>query len=433
MPDTTRRLRRTVPAIIVVGTLVGFVAVFAIWAKRQLLETETWTETSSELLADAEIQDAVATFLVDALFSSVDVEAKLASALPRELKPLAGPAAGGVRELADRAAHEAVKNPRVQGLWEEANSKAHAKLLTIVEDESDFVTQDDGTVSLELGTVVEQVGSSVGVDVTGKVPDEVSQIKVLEGDQLEEAQDLVTLLRDLAYGLTALALALYGIAIYLARGWRREALRACGFGFVAIGVLVLVGRSLAGGAVVGTLATTAAVEPAANSTWSIGTSLLYAGGVAMVGYGIAIIAGAWLAGPGSMASAIRREITPVLRERVVGYAVLLAIVVLVLWWSPTEGTRRLVPSLILLALLMIGFEALRRQAIRDFPDDDMARARERWRGRLAHARDSLRGRGAHPSGETDRLARLERLARLHESGRLDDAEFEHEKQRLLSS
>lgn len=433
MPDTTRRLRRTVPAIIVVGTLVGFVAVFAIWAKRQLLETETWTETSSELLADAEIQDAVATFLVDALFSSVDVEAKLASALPRELKPLAGPAAGGVRELADRAAHEAVKNPRVQGLWEEANSKAHAKLLTIVEDESDFVTQDDGTVSLELGTIVEQVGSSVGVDVTGKVPDEVSQIKVLEGDQLEEAQDLVTLLRDLAYGLTALALALYGIAIYLARGWRREALRACGFGFVAIGVLVLVGRSLAGGAVVGTLATTAAVEPAANSTWSIGTSLLYEGGVAMVGYGIAIIAGAWLAGPGSMASAIRREITPVLRERVVGYAVLLAIVVLVLWWSPTEGTRRLVPSLILLALLMIGFEALRRQAIRDFPDDDMARARERWRGRLAHARDSLRGRGAHPSGETDRLARLERLARLHESGRLDDAEFEHEKQRLLSS
>jgi hypothetical protein len=428
-----RRLRRTVLAIIVVGTLVGFLAVFAIWAKRQLLETDTWTETSSELLADPDIQDAVATFLVDALFQSVDVEAQLEKALPKQAKPLAGPAAGGLRELADRGAHEAVKNPRIQQLWEQANRNAHTQLLAIVEGNSDVVTQGDGSVSLELGTIVEQLGSSVGVDVTGKVPEQVSSIEVIEGDQLETAQDLVSLLKDLAYGLTALALALYGIAIYLARGWRREAVRACGFGFIAIGVLVLAGRGLAGNAVVGALATTEAVKPAANSAWEIGTSLLYDGGIAMIGYGVAIVAGAWLAGPGSIASSIRREITPVLRERLVGYAVLLVIVLLVLWWSPTEGTRRLLPSLVLLALLVAGFEALRGQALRDYPDETMDRAAERWRGRMSGARESLRGHATRSSPEEERLAKLERLSRLREAGVLSDDELEREKQRLLSA
>ena len=43
-------LRRTVTVILVIATLVGFVSVFAVWAKRQLLETSTYTETSTKLL-----------------------------------------------------------------------------------------------------------------------------------------------------------------------------------------------------------------------------------------------------------------------------------------------------------------------------------------------------------------------------------------------
>ena len=36
--------------------------------------------------------------------------------------------------------------------------------------------------------------------------------------------------------------------------------------------------------------------------------------------------------------------------------------------DPTVGTHRLVPSLLLIALLALGFEFLRRQVIREFPD-----------------------------------------------------------------
>ena len=49
--------RRALPIILIVlATIVGIVSVFALWAKRQLLETESWTTTSEELIQDAEIQ-----------------------------------------------------------------------------------------------------------------------------------------------------------------------------------------------------------------------------------------------------------------------------------------------------------------------------------------------------------------------------------------
>jgi Short C-terminal domain len=436
---TARRRRGLVMTILVVGTLVGLLAVFGVWAKRQLLETETWTETSSELLADEEIQDAVATFLVDELFTYVDVQAKLEKRLPPDLKPLSGPAAGGIRELADRAAHEAVKNPKVQSIWEDANRAAHERLLAVVEGDSEVLVQGEDSVNLDLGVIVERLGEGVGINVADKLPPEAAQIQVIEGDQIEEAQDGVALFKDIAYGLVIAFFGLYGLAIFLAKGWRREVVRDCGFGFIAIGILVLVGRSIAGSAVVDSLATTEAVEPAANSAWTIGTSLLGDGGVALIGYGVVIIAGAWLAGPGTVASSLRRELTPVFRERVYGYALLVAIVALVLVWSPTEGTRRLLPSLILLALLVAGYEALRSQSIRDFPDEDTEKARERWRARGHAAREAVRGRGraggvaSSEAADEQRIAQLERLARLHDAGTLDDDEFEREKQRVLSS
>jgi hypothetical protein len=63
--------RRALPIILIVlATIVGIVSVFALWAKRQLLETETWTTTSEELIQDADIQAALSTFIVTAIFDS---------------------------------------------------------------------------------------------------------------------------------------------------------------------------------------------------------------------------------------------------------------------------------------------------------------------------------------------------------------------------
>jgi len=189
---------------------------------------------------------------------------------------------------------------------------------------------------------------------------------------------------------------------------------------------------VAGSYLVDSLTTTAAVEPAASAAWSILTSLLKGIGVALIAYGVVIVLGAWLAGPRPVARSLRRAITPGLRERRIAYGTLAVIWLLVLWWAPTQGTQRLIPTLVLIALTIVGLEALRAQALRDFPN-------ETWqpgglRAAMAGARERVRGApaAAAPPEET-RLAQLERLSRLRDSGALDDAEFEREKQRLLAS
>ena len=74
---------RALPIILIVlATIIGVVSVFALWSKRQLLETETWTTTSERLIQDADIQAAVSNFAVTAIYDNVDVKAELAERLP---------------------------------------------------------------------------------------------------------------------------------------------------------------------------------------------------------------------------------------------------------------------------------------------------------------------------------------------------------------
>jgi hypothetical protein len=58
-PAPARPHRKLVFALIALAAVIGFLAVFAVWAKRQLLETDTWTETSTKLLEDEDIAAAV--------------------------------------------------------------------------------------------------------------------------------------------------------------------------------------------------------------------------------------------------------------------------------------------------------------------------------------------------------------------------------------
>jgi uncharacterized membrane protein len=367
-----RQRRGIVYTLIVVASLLGFLAVFAIWANRQLLETDTWVDTSTKLLEDEEVRTQVANTMVDTLYANVDVQAELQSALPPRLQPLAGPAAAGLRQLSLRLANQALERPRVQQLWEDANRAMHEQLINVVEHDS------SENVNLDLGTIVTQLGDQLGVDVAGKIPPGAAQIEVLPNDKLSSIQKAVKVLRGLAVVLTVLALALFGVAIYLAQGWRREALRSVGFAFIVVGVLVLVVRKLGGDAVESSLGSTESVKPAIADTWSIATGLLSAQGGAMIFYGLFILIGAWLSGPMGFARTARRAITPVLENRFIAYSALGLILLLLFLWSPTPGFSRLPTALLLIALSIIGLEFLRRQAVDDFPDQKWDGATERW-------------------------------------------------------
>jgi hypothetical protein len=428
--------RRALPIIIIVlATVVGIVSVFALWAKRQLLESETWSTTSEELIQNAEIQDAVSTFIVTAIFDNVDVEAQIAERLPPRAAPLAGPAAGALRSAADDVALKALEQPRVQELWVEANAAAQSKLIALIEDKGEFVSTTGGVVTIDLKSLLESVTDQLGLgaDLVTKLPPEATSIEVMKSSELDAAQKGVNLLQTIGWVLTALTLLLYATAIFLAGDRRRAMLRSVGFSFILVGAFVLFARSAAGNLVVDSLSEAASSDDAVSAVFEIGTSLLLETAQSIIAYGIVIVLAAWLAGSSTIATSIRRAITPQLRQPSYAYGGLALLLSLVFWWDPVVATHRLVPSLILIALAALGTEMLRRQVIREFPDRVTSGSTAGIAQGLAERMREGRERHVSAAGGDERVADIERLTGLRDSGALTEQEFAAEKARILGS
>jgi hypothetical protein len=433
--------RRAVPImLVVVASLIGLLAIFAIWAKRQLLETDTWVDTSTELLQEESIQQALSDFLVTELYANVDVQAELAAKLPPPVKPLAGPISGGLRQLAGEVSLRALASPKVQDLWAAANRAAQEQFLKIIDDTGTAVSTTNGTVTLELGDILDQITSQLGLpaDLVAKLPADAASLEVMRSDQLVAAQDAVKILRTLAWILLAVSLLLYGLAIYLAGERRRQTLRAAGFSFILVGALVLVAHRAAGNLVVSALSDVASADDAVNAVWTIGTSKLTEIANAVILYGVFVVIAAWLAGPTSVATAIRDAVAPWFRQPRFAYAALAVLLIGLFWWDPTQGTHRLGPSIVLIVVLAIGIEFLRRQIVREFPERVTTGSSEGIAQSIAARMREARSRRvtAKPapdsqSGGDARIAELERLARLRDSAVLTEDEFAAEKRRLL--
>ncbi len=451
--DRPRR-RGLVAVLLVVATILGFFALTAVWVNRQLLNTDNWTSASTQMLESKAIRTQLSAFLVDQAYSRLDVQAQIRSALPPRAAPLAGPAAGGLRNLAEQGVDRLLQRPRPQALWEQANRRAHRRLIQVVEGKSGAVSTTGGKVTLDLGEMLQNTSQGIGVGqkAASKLPPGAAQITILRSNELKAAQDVVNLLRKLALVLPILSLGLFAVAVAVS-GRRRQTLRSVGIAFLVIGVGALLARRAAGTQVVDALASTESIRPAAHDAWEIGTSQLQIAAQAMVGYGIVLVLAAWFAGPMGWAVAVRRAIAPYLKDARIAFGAAAVLLVIVIAWAPTPATRNPITLLIFAALLALGVEALRRQTAREYPDATLetaaARRAEWWaraRTSMGSARDRMR-RGAHESEQPTavtavtpaastadaRLDRLERLGKLHETGVLDDQEFQEEKRRLSAA
>jgi hypothetical protein len=421
--------------LVILATILAVVAIFSIWANRQALNTDNWVHTSDRILQNKEVESRLSAYLADQLFANVDVQAELAKELPPQLAALAGPAAGGLSQLAPKVAERALENPQVQTLWSSANRAAHETLLKLLDGGGDAISTEGGAVTLDLGAILKKVGEGVGIGegIAAKIPADAGELTILRSDQISTAQSGAKLIRTLPIVLTLLVLILYGLAIWLAGPRRREALRSAGLGFVVAGALVLVLRGIAGHALVNSLVAVEANKPAVAAVWSIATSLLATVAASALAFGILVFLGAWLAGPTRLATALRREAAPYVRDQPVaaGLAALLLWLALVAW-VPIAAFRKPLGVLLFLVLFAAGAELLRRQTSREFPDaqagDLGASLRARLAARSRHDEPAPSAAGAVPAVEIDQL---ERLSALHRGGDLTDAQFENAKAQVL--
>ena len=248
----TRGRRWTIRVLVVVASILCLLSVLSIWVDRLALNTDVYVATSDQMLQDPTVRTALSQYLVDQLYANVDVSAQIEQVLPERAKPLAGAAAAALQPYAVKGANELLATPAAQKLWETANRNAHERLVLLVTEGNNGrrLSSENGAVTLNLQPLLDALEGRLGEGrLASLLPPpnpNAGQIVILQSDQLNTVQTIVRWLKNVSAFLWIVALALAALAVYLAHGERRWAVRLCGFGLIGVGIVLIIGRHVAG-------------------------------------------------------------------------------------------------------------------------------------------------------------------------------------------
>jgi hypothetical protein len=260
--------------LLVAATLAGTIAIGSIWANQQLLSTGSWVSVSGHLLESKSVRHRVAEFLGEELVN--DTEAQLDAAGQEETAAVIVPR---LRAEQTQLAERVMKTKRFKAIWLTANRAGHKALLRVL-DEEGGAGEEAVVVNLtpalrQLADVLEEEGlaEELGVsDLAGLVEPGAARIQILEARELNQAQDVVRVIRDLTAPALIVTLALYALALFLGRRRIGRTLVGAGLALAATGGLALLARSLAGDRIVDQLIVGGRDQAAADAAWRIATS-----------------------------------------------------------------------------------------------------------------------------------------------------------------
>ncbi|MEI6375198.1 MAG: hypothetical protein WCP26_15570, partial [Actinomycetes bacterium] len=307
------RKSRSIVAVVffVIAALLLPLGLTAFWAQRTITETTQYIETVTPLSSDPAIQDTVATIVSEQVTSAIDVSAALAKVLPPAGQALVGPLTSAIDNLLDRAVLKVMQSAAFQKAWVVFNTAAQKSLVTLLEGKPDGPLQVDknGTVLLDTTALYQAVRQRMvddGVSFASKLPEtppKDKQIVLLQSDQLAQAQAIYSVTHPVSTWTLWVAIALFILAIILARRRARMVL-AVGLAVLVGAVLLRVGLSIGESQVQLALQNTplAAAEAAFFTTL---TRFLTNGIEWMLGIGIAMAVLGWLFGQSAPAAKIR--------------------------------------------------------------------------------------------------------------------------------
>jgi Short C-terminal domain len=410
--------------LIVVSTVVLLIGAVTIWVKREVLDTNNFTASTTELMRNPEVQSALATFLVDQIYENVDVKADLERQLPKNLKGLAGPAAAALNDYGTRAATRLLATSAVIDLVQAATRVAHSEFLRIVDGKPGAGQK----VYLQLRPVVLKLAGRLGLEeqVAARLPPDAGQFVVLDDTNgtIETVRQSVKLVRALSLFLLLVVVALYAAAIWLARGWRREAILRCGAGALIVGLLLFVIRHVLQGVLLDALVGQRPARPAVGAAYLILTELLMAIAWTAVAVGIITVVLAFLAGPSRVGRAFRSFAAPgLVRHPWIAWIVDAVAILLILIAAPIDDWNKLISRLVTFAVIIGLTEAIRRRAQEEHPDGGW-----RW-----DDLDLPWGRTPAPAAAPpgDAVGQLERLSALRDKGAITNDEFARMKATLV--
>lgn len=364
---------RAVSALIVVATVLLLGECLTIWVHRQALDTPYVERASRQMLEDPKVRSAVAGYLVDQLYRNVEVEREIDDLLPPRAHGLAAPLNAALRGLAPRAAEQILGEPFVVDTWATAVGRAHREFLRLVNGDPNRA----GEVYLGLRPLLLELAQRLGLErqAAAALPADAGRLVLFRENRIGKLREAIRLVDSLSiYGLLLVA-ALYGLALGLAGGRRRQALLHMGLAVTATGVVLILVRSLAGTVLVeSVVGSSATLEPAGRQVWRILSDPLSSIGWMAVTTGLPAIVLALLAGPSALATGIRRALRPALVDHPArAWAAVGVAIVVVLTTIPAIDAARLISRCVLIAVIVGGTEMVRRVALAEQSDGAVGR------------------------------------------------------------
>ena len=299
--------RLLVGFLVVVGCILTPLSVLSVWMKTTLLDTDRYVETVAPLTDDPDVQQALANRITNTLMEKVDVESTIADALPAKASFIAPAVASGLEQFVNQTALKFTQSDQFSTLWEQVNRRAHPQVVALLEGrEGKRVSTKDGDVTITLGPIAEKVQGileKAGIDVFSNNSGGDPQITLFTSSELKSVQSITDLLQKAAYVLPILTILAFGIAIALSGNRRRTILR--GSLGIALGIALLLVVFNAGRQLYLDALPESVSQPAATAVYDQLLSFLRVALRSVLALAIIVALGAWLAGPGSLATKIR--------------------------------------------------------------------------------------------------------------------------------
>ena len=204
------RLRRAaVVLLLVLGCGLTGAALISMWTRATVLNTDRYVKTMAPIGESAAVQKAVADKLEARITGAIDFNALAREVLPDRADVLAPAIATGAESAIREGLDRFVASDRFQTLWEEANRRAHSRVVALLTTgESGRLTLEDDTVYLDFSAAVERLKERLRERGFNRVADAIpasvdGRIPLLTSTGFSSARDGINLLKGLTHRAAA--------------------------------------------------------------------------------------------------------------------------------------------------------------------------------------------------------------------------------------
>jgi hypothetical protein len=261
-------LRRGVAGLMVVLFVILLpITATAAWAHRSVLDTGTYIKTVGPIAADPAVTAAISRRVTDQLYTALDPQTIVAGALPPKAAFLAGPITNGSKSYVEDAVNKVLASPQFQTLWIQANTVAHAQLVSALRGDGNVLSTTNNMVVLNLvpllnaalhnvqGFAASVVGKpitlptittadlpasacqKIGVALNRPVPPTCGQVPLFSAAQLTDARRVVQAFDRAVLALLIIVPLLAVLALVISHRRRRTLLQLMIGGMLALVVI----------------------------------------------------------------------------------------------------------------------------------------------------------------------------------------------------